>query len=164
MRSLFCFPEKFLVLETRRRNRETPRRAQLCKNYFVIYCAPVLPSLPSSSVLSPGVSHLPYLFIVGLFMTSRPLPADLCRGRRRRSSRNQSRLRLLGVRCVLKLLMRKLLSRAGNCELNRIGNWPLEVQQQGSFSATILTESTGNHLIRSPPTLFQWLHTLDKYS
>lgn len=94
---------------------------------------------------------MPYLFIVGLFMTSRPLPADLCRGRRRSSSRSQSRLRLPGVRCVLKLLMRKLLSRAGNCELNRIGNWPLEVQQQqGSFSATIPTESTGNHLIRSP--------------
>lgn len=164
MRSLFCFPEKFLVLETRRRNRETPRRAQLCKNYFVIYCVRVLPSLPSSSFLSPGVSRLPYLFIVGLFMTSRPLPADLSRGRRKRSSRNQSRLRLLGVRCVLNLLMRKLLSRAGNCELNRIGNWPLEVQQQGSFSATIPTESTSNHLIRSPPTLFQWLHTLDKYS
>lgn len=142
MRCCFCFPQKIFAclsrtvffgsLKTRKReNGKTGKRTnaqkgrrKLCKNYFVIYCARSACCLPACwSCASPW----PYLFIVGLFMTSRPLAADLCseqgagvgtESRKQKAGSRQQKSKW-GVRCVLKLLMRKLWSRS--IELN----WPM---------------------------------------
>lgn len=117
MRCCFCFPQKIFAClspwkqgngKTGKRTNAQKGRRKLCKNYFVIYCACL--ELCSSLAIFIYCRLIYDVEAIGCW------PGSRCRQQKAESRQQKSKW---GVRCVLKLLMRKLWSRP--IELN----WPM---------------------------------------